>query len=96
MENYDKVPSMSQLNKVNKPKAANDIKLAKSKIPKFPGVPDRYAKSVKDDSIYYKYITNLFEPPELDAIDIRIIEMEKSLYAMIDDDSGQLSPPPDI
>ena len=70
--------------------------MTKPKVPKYPGVQESYAWVVKDDSKFYKYITNLFEPPELDAIDIRIIEMEKSLYAMIDDDSGQLSPPPDI
>ena len=93
MENYDKVPKMSQLNKVNKP---CEPPVKKPNVPKrvnFPGVPDSYAKAPKDNSIYYKYITNLFKPPRLDALDIRIIEMEESLCAMIDDDPSELSPP---
>ena len=96
MENYDKEPKMNQLNKVNKPDDSHAKKPSIPKINKIPDYSDTYAKAKEDNSIYYKYITNLFEPPKLDAIDIRILEMEKSLYAMIDEEDSELSPPLDV
>ena len=93
MEKYDKEPKISQLNKVNKPSEPKLNKVTRPSTQKFPGAQSNYAKTPEDNSIYYKYITTLFEQPKMDDIDIRIIEMEESLGAMIDDDYDELYHP---
>ena len=96
MESYDKEPKMNQLNKVNKPTVSHSKKPGILKTNKNPVNSDVYAKAKEDNSIYYKYITSCSEPPKLDVIDIRIIEMEKSLYAMIDEEDSELAPPLEV
>ena len=96
MENYDKEPKMNELIKVNKPTDSNPKKPGILKISKNPVNSNEYAQAKEDNSIYYEYITNLFEPPRLETIDIRIIEMERSLCAMIDEEDLELAPPLEV
>ena len=95
MENYDKEPKLNELNKVNKTNDPNAKKQGNPKVSKNPTKTNDYAQAKEDNTLYYEYITNLFEAPRLEPIDIRIIEMERSLRAMIDEEDLELAPPID-
>ena len=86
MDNYDKEPKISELQKINKPSGSNDKKQINQRVNKKSIETNYYAQAKEDSSIYYEYIMNLFETPRLEAINIRIIEMERSLCAMIDEE----------
>ena len=61
------------------------IKVAVPKIKKYPGAPHSYGRPIKDTSIYYHYFSSLYDTPVMDALDLRIREMEEWTIALIDD-----------
>ena len=91
MSKYDDEPKISDLTKVNK--TSNQTKKPYKNTDKRTIETCYYAQAKEDNSEYYKFITNLFDPPKMDEIDIRINDMEKSLYAMIDEEDSELAPP---
>ena len=91
MSKYDDEPKINELAKVNK--KSNQTKKTYQKTDKKIIESRYYAQAKEDNSEYYKFITNLFDPPKMDEIDIRINDMEKSLYAMIDEEDSELAPP---
>ena len=93
MDKYDEEPKMSDLAKINKSLNQNDKEKSLQKTNKKIINSNYYAQAKVDNSKYYEFITNLFETPRLDDIDIRINDMERSLYAMIDEEDTELAPP---
>ena len=93
MDKYDEEPKTSDRAKINKSSNQNDKEKSLQKTNKKIINTNYYAQAKVDNSKYYEFITNLFETPKLDNIDIRINDMERSLYAMIDEEDTELAPP---
>ena len=87
MEHYAAIPKMSELREdLNPPKKKNKrkIKVLEPKVKKYLGVPDSYGKHIKDSNIYYSYFNKLYDTPEVDFIEMRIMEMEEWANNLID------------
>ena len=93
MSKYDEEPKMSDLARVNKSSNQTNKEKPHQNTNKKIIETNYYAQAKVDSSKYYEFITNLFDPPKLDDIDIRINDMERSLYAMIDEEDTELAPP---
>ena len=87
MDHYGDVQKLSQLREDLTPlnKKKRKIKVAVPKIKKYPGAPHSYGRPIKDMSIYYHYFSSLYDTPVMDALDLRIREMEEWTIALIDD-----------
>ena len=96
MKHYRAVPKISELNKVSKPPNENSKNYKVKALPKakkYPRVPESFSRSTKDNSVYYKYISTLYEPQKIECLDLRILEMEEWTLALLDGDDGGLTPP---